>query len=313
MIVVNDVWKFFKLTSILFFMIISTMNFCQKAVKIAYFDQTPPGMKPEKFAPGIICTDGDEQNGIFSPDGKEFYFTKVTKKFEFIPFRIKITNNEYGEAEECDIYDAYQGGEIFISPNGDKLFFRGSARSSPPNADIFCQIKTKEGWGEPFNIGSPVNTEGIEGYPSVSRDGTLYFYAQREESVGNFDLYCSRYENGKYTPPINLGPGINTQYNEFNPGISPDGTYVIFNSSDRPGNMGHGHDLYISFRKENGSWSEAINMGKDINSSESDYSAVVTADGKYIFFSSRRSPDRNADIYWFNADYAEELKIKSLE
>ena len=48
-------------------------------------------------------------------------------------------------------------------------------------------------------------------------------------------------------------------------------------------------------------------MGKDINSPESDYSAVVTADGKYIFFSSRRNPDRNADIYWFDADYVKEL------
>ncbi len=288
------------------------MTFCKKGANIWYFGQTPPGLTPEKFAPGIISTDKDEQNGIFSPDGKEFYFTKVTKNFDFIPFRIKITNNEYGEAEECDIYDACQGGEIFISPNGDKLFFRATVSENPPNGDIFCQLKTKEGWGEAFNIGSPVNTEGIEGYPSVSRDETLYFYAQREDSFGNFDLYCSRFENGKYSNPINLGAGINTQYNEFNPCISPDGSYLIFNSRDRPGNLGNGHDLYISFRKEDGSWDDAVHMGKDINSPEGDYSAVVTADGKYVFFSSRRNPDRNADIYWFDAEFVNELK-KSIE
>lgn len=277
----------------------------------SYFGQTPPGLKPEKFAPGIISTDEDEQNGIFSPDGKEFYFTKVTKQFEFIPFRIKISDNEYGETEKCDIYDTYQAGEIFVSPNGDKLFFRATINQKPPNADIFCQLKTKEGWGEAFNIGSPVNSDGIEGYPSVSRDGTLYFYAQREDSAGNFDLYCSKYENDKYAEPVNLGPGINTQYNEFNPCISPDGKYLIFNSGDRPGNLGKGHDLYISFRKDDGTWGEAINMGKDINSPESDYSAIITADGKYIFFSSRRSPDRSADIYWFDAEYLKELMITS--
>ena len=295
---------------ILLFLIISTMNFCKKAGEIGYFDQPPPGLKPEKFAPGIICTDEDEQNGIFSPDGKEFYFTKVIKKFEFIPFRIKITDNAYGKAEVCDIYDAYKGGEIFISPNGDKLFFRAIISRNPPNADIFCQIKTEEGWGEAFNIGSPINTAGVEGYPSVSKDGTLYFYAKREDSVGNFDLYCSRYENGKYATPMNLGPGVNTEYNEFNPCISPDGSYIIFNSQDRLGNLGKGQDLYISFRKDDGSWGDAVHMGKDINSPESDYSAIITADGKYIFFSSRRSPDRNADIYWFDAEYVEELKIK---
>jgi len=297
-----------KLLFLLF--IFAAMNFCKKTGKIWYFDQTPPGLKPEKFAPGIISTDEDEQNGIFSPDGKEFYFTKVTKKFEFIPFRIKITNHEYGEAEECDIYDAYQGGEIFISPNGDKLFFRAVISRNPPNADIYCQAKTKEGWGEAIDIGSPINTDGVEGYPSVSRDGTLYFYAKREDSVGNFDLYCSRYENGKYTTPVNLGPEINTQHNEFNPCISPDGKYLIFNSPDRPGNLGKGQDLYISFREENGTWSEAVHMGKDINSPESDYSSIITADGKYIFFSSRRNPDRSADIFWFDADYVKELKIK---
>ena len=107
---------------------------------------------------------------------------------------------------------------------------------------------------------------------------------------------------------MNLGSGINTEHNEFNPGISPDGTYVIFNSPDRPGNLGNGHDLYISFRKQDGSWSEAEHMGEGINSPESDYSATVTADGKYIFFSSRRNPDKNADIYWFDSKYVEELK-----
>lgn len=294
-----------KLLFLLF--IFAAMNFCKNTGEIWYFDQTLPGLKPEKFAPGIISTDEDEQNGIFSPDGKEFYFTKVTKKFEFIPFRIKITNHEYGEAEECEIYDAYQGGEIFISPNGDKLFFRAVISRNPPNADIYCQAKTKEGWGEAIDIGSPVNTDGVEGYPSVSRDGTLYFYAKREDSVGNFDLYCSHYEKGTYTTPVNLGPEINTQHNEFNLCVSPDGKYLIFNSPDRPGNLGKGQDLYISFRKDNGSWSEAVHMGKDINSSDSDYSAIITADGKYIFFSSRRNPDRNADIYWFDADYVKEL------
>jgi len=65
--------------------------------------------------------------------------------------------------------------------------------------------------------------------------------------------------------------------------------------------------ILFRFGKEDGRRSEAVHMGKDINSPESDYSAVVTADGKYIFFSSRRNPDRNADIYWFDADYVKEL------
>ena len=70
--------------------------------------------------------------------------------------------------------------------------------------------------------------------------------------------------------------------------------------------MGRGHDLFISFREKDGSWSKAVNMGKDINSLQSDYSAIISADGKYIFFSSSRSG--NIDIYWVDAKIINRLK-----
>ncbi len=295
---------------ILFLLFIPIMNYCDieniKPAKIDYFGQKPPGLKPEKFAPGIISTDEHEQNGIFSPDGREFYFTKVTENWEYIPLLMKKVNDEWGKAEVPDIYKIHKGGEIFIDPSGKKLFFRALISETPLNVDIFCSKKTEVGWGEPFNVGKKINSQGVEGYPSVSRDGTLYFYSLREDTFGEADLYCSKVKNGEYTIPVNLGPEINTEYNECNPSISPDGSYLIFNSGDRPDVLGKGHDLFISFRKKDGSWSRAVNMGEEINSPQSDYSAIISADGKYIFFSSSRSG--NIDIYWVEAKIIDRLR-----
>lgn len=275
-------------------------------VTIDYFGQNPPGLRPEKFAPGIISTDEHEQNGIFTPDGSEFYFTKVTENYEYIPHQMKKLNGEWGKAEVSDFYKIHKGGEIFIDPSGKKLFFRAIISETPENVDIFCSIKTADGWGVPFNVGEIINSQGVEGYPSVSRNGTLYFYSLRDDSYGNADLYCSKVKNGEYTTPVNLGPEINTEYNEYNPSISPDGMYLIFNSGDRPDVLGKGHDLFISFRRKDGSWGKAVNMGKEIDSPQSDYSAIISADGKYIFFSSSRSG--NIDIYWVDAKIIEQLR-----
>jgi len=278
--------------------------------KIDYFGQNPPGLKPEKFASGIISKDEHEQNGIFTPDGCEFYFTKVTENHEYIPHIMKKKNDEWGKAEVSDIYKVYKGGEIFIDPSGKKLFFRALINETPEDVDIFCSKKAEDGWGVPFNVGEIINSQGVEGYPSVSMDGTLYFYSLREDTLGNTDLYCSKVKNGEYTAPVNLGPEINTEYNEYNPSISPDGSYLIFNSGDRPDILGKGHDLFISFKKKDGSWSKSVNMGKEINSPQSDYSAIISADGKYIFFSSSRSG--NIDIYWVDAKIIEQLRLEEL-
>ena len=69
-------------------------------------------------------------------------------------------------------------------------------------------------------------------------------------------------------------------------------------SSDRPDGLGSG-DLYISFREHDGSWMEPVNMGEPVNSSTLEYCPVVSPDGKYLFFTSRRRG--NDDIYWVDA------------
>ena len=86
--------------------------------------------------------------------------------------------------------------------------------------------------------------------------------------------------------PRTLATAINTQFEEFEPYISPDQKYLIF-MTQRPDGRG-GSDLYISYQRD-GAWTKAANIGDKINSSGAEYSPIVTPDGKYFFWSSTRS------------------------
>jgi len=324
--------------SIIFFFCHCTREGDFPVLKGPYLGQKPPGMTPEVFAPGIISTGFGEQNGMFSPDGSEFYFTIAAQPGRhYITFVMKRENDIWQKPEVSSFYASHEGGEAFISPDGNRLFFvarRAADGSIKNDPDIWFSPKTDADWGIPENLGAPVTSDKAEGYPSISTDGTLYFSSNRNDAVGGADIYFSRFIDGKFTEPENVSKNINTTNHEFNPCISPDGSYLIFNSPGRPEGIG-GHDLYVSFHKANGTWTEALNLGSEINSEYSDYSAIITADGRYIFFSSTRSTlnsylehsilydglveklnspqNGNPDIYWVDAKIIEELKSESLK
>ena len=117
-------------------------------------------------------------------------------------------------------------------------------------------------------------------------------------------------KNGRYDKIENLGPNVNTKYDEGDAFIAPDESYIIVCGMGRPDCIGSG-DLYISFREEDGDWIKYKNMGKKINSHFSDYCPYVSPNGKYFFFTSRRTGDD--DIYWVDAKVIEELRPAHLK
>jgi Tol biopolymer transport system component len=108
---------------------------------------------------------------------------------------------------------------------------------------------------------------------------------------------------GQYRDVENLGAPINTKYHEVDPFIAPNESYLIF-CSEKPGGFGRA-DIYVTFRSKRGEWSEPVNMGENINSSHSEYIPYVTPDGRYFFFTSNKSGDR--DIYWVDAKVVGDL------
>lgn len=172
--------------------------------------------------------------------------------------------------------------------------------------DIWYCKRTSDGWSAPQNIGKPVNSAQDETYPWITENGTMYFASSREGGMGDKDLYFSRLKKGQYSKPVHLGDAINSQFGEGDAYIAPDESYLIVCSWGRLDSHGRG-DLYISFKKRDGTWSKVANMGDTINTAATEYCPVVSPDGKYLFYTS------GGDIKWVDAKIINSHKPKSLE
>lgn len=146
--------------------------------------------------------------------------------------------------------------------------------------------RTKDGWGEPRNLGAPVNTDANEWFASATKDGTIYFSSSRAGG-GDSQLYRSRYVNGRYSTPENLTALNEGGAGETEPYVSPDESFILFSSYGRPDGYG-GWDIYISFNR-NGNWTPPKNLGPLVNTSTRDYSPRLTPEGRYLFFTSERN------------------------
>lgn len=131
-------------------------------------------------------------------------------------------------------------------------------------------------------------------FPSLGFNGNaLYFASNRPGGYGGFDIYVSYLKNGNWSAPENLGPSVNTAGNEITPSF--DGDQLYFASDYRMG-LG-GYDNFVS-NVSDGKWSEAINMGKGINSPSDDYYLVRNEnEGSFYFTSNRLGGRGKDDIY----------------
>ena len=253
-----------------------------------------PMPEPTIFGSGIISTADFDSHPAFTPDGKTLYFLRSSPTFNFWTIVVShYEKNHWSIPEVLSISGQYRDADPFITSDGKRLYFisdrpkdAASTSAESRSLDIWFMEKAGNGWGPPQNVGAPVNSPGQEWYPTIAQDGTMYFGSDREGGKGRTDIYRSRLVDGKYTEPENLGDAINTQFEEFEPYISPDQKYLIL-MTQRPDGRG-GSDLYISYQR-NGAWTKATNLGDKINSSGSEYSPLVTPDGKYFFWSSTRS------------------------
>lgn len=281
-----------------------------------YFGQKKPGMIPEVFAPGIISTVYLEHSPVsFSPDGKTAYWTSDFREFGTIEGRIFFSTQENGKWTSPQLAPFSENLNCYnpiFSNDGSTLYFfvQPIEEGKEPDPHIYRVEREKKGWSRPHVVDIP----GMKGYLmtqfSLTKKGTLYFSTDSEEGHGSFDIFRSQLINGRYTKPENLGDAINGKYWDSYPYIDPEERFLIFTSMDRPDGYG-GMDLHISFRIDDGSWTQAVNMGDRINTKGVEALASVSPDGKWLFFVSNRNG--NVDIYWVDARIIEELQPKSLK
>lgn len=266
----------------------------------AYLGFGRPGLVPQLFAPGIVATFGQSQHSspAFSPDGREIYWTRLFNGED--PFvRIYYVRFENG-AWTSPRLAPFSGGAAttnpFFSPDGQRLFFC----QEDGNGDRLMAVdRTDTGWTEPASMGEAFH--GIHYQGSITRDGTIYFAV--DVNRNRRDLFRSRLVGGRYADRESLGSAVNTAFDDGEPFIAPDESYLLF-TSNRPGGYGT-QDLYIVYRTESGGWTAPKNMGYMVNSGQFDYWPMVSPDGKYLFYNSKRDEGM---IFWMEARIIELLK-----
>lgn len=187
----------------------------------------------------------------------------------------------------------YHDATVGLSPDGQKLLmYRGDN-----GGDLFESRLKGDEYGEPVRLPKPINSKYHEPSASYSPDqNTLYFVSDRPGGYGGHDIYsCKMGKDGRWGDAENLGPVINTPYDEAGVFMHPDGKTLYF-SSEGHDNMG-GLDFFYSVL-ENGKWSEPKNLGYPLNTTDDDVFIVLSADSRHGYFASYRTDGYGEkDIY----------------
>ena len=267
-------------------------------------------LRPQLFGENVISTADDESHPAFTPDGKTIYFLKNDPSFNHWTIVVSHEQNgKWSTPEVAPFSGQFSDADPFITLDGQRLFFistRPVNGKAKEDTDIWMMSGPEAGagigaaagpeagagnkaggaWSAPQHVAA-VNSDTNEWFPTVSKNGNLYFGSERPGGKGKCDLYVSRLVDGKYQTPENLGESINTAGNEVEPFIAPDESYIIFAGTGLPESRG-AYDLYVSFRRD-GMWTKPTNLGDKINSVAWDFSPKVSPDGKWFFFTSNRS------------------------
>jgi len=226
----------------------------------------------------LIFTSRRKAKGGKMPDGQYVENIYVSKK----------ENGEWGEASSISkkINTETHEATIGLSPDGNMLFIYKNNAKNEKDGNIYVSQFDGSDWSVPQKLGENVNTKLRESHASITGDGNyLYFSSNREGGLGGMDIYVSRREGSSWGLPVNLGPAINTPYDEESPHIDAEDETLYFSSKGH-NSMG-GYDIFMTI-KNGTTWSEPSNLGYPVNTTADDLFYVPNADGKRSYYSSHK-------------------------
>jgi len=331
-----------------------------------YLGQSPPDTVPELFAPGVVGTGMFTRDIAMPPSGEEIYYCVGIGNYTYSTILFTRKEGDTWTkpavvpfATSGKVFDF----EPAFSPDGNRLYFlsarpdphagtgnfqeqsdannqgdnhekqekesreKEQAMEEPGDQDIWYVDRTETGWGEPVNPGAPLNSDGGEFFPSVTRDSFLYF-THNDKGSGLNEIFRSRIYRDSFGTPELLPAEVNCGSNRFNAFVAPDHSYAIVPAVG----MEHAYDqvdYYITYRNADDQWSRPVNLGTAVNKDNTrGWSPFVSPDGKYFFFMANWSEEvpasslsweklrelhttprnGNADIYWMKADFISNLR-----
>ncbi len=169
-------------------------------------------------------------------------------------------------------------------------------RDDKGNGDIHQSNWNGQGWDTPVPLGAHINTKHHESSAWITADRKwIYFVSDRpDEQVGGQDIYRARWDESTndWGHPENLGPDVNSMYDEDGIFVTADGNTIYFSSKGHD-SMG-GYDIFRSMLVD-GRWTKAENLGWPINSPDDDLFFVLSPDGSTGWFSSVRAGGHGED------------------
>lgn len=268
--------------------------------------KNPVRYKIDNLGP-VVNTIYQEYSPLINPDETELFFT--ARKNNTTGGKIDYRNFDYYE----DIYITNKTSSGWSTPknptkplnskrhdatvglahdNRTLLVYKGSN-----GGDIYQCDPNRDNWSKPKKLNKNINTKYHESAGSITSDGkTLYFVSNRPGGFGGRDIYTSAKEkNGNWGPAQNLGSVINTKYDEEGIFLQSDGKALYFSSKGH-NSMG-GYDIFKS-TFENSKWSEPLNIGYPINTTDDDVFFSISANGVHGYYSSEKAEGYGGqDIY----------------
>jgi len=288
---------------------------------------------PELLAPGFINTGLVTRDVAMSPDGGEVYFCQATAGYGQGAILVTRRGSDGWSDPEVVSFSGHRDWvdlEPCLSPDGRRLFFYSSrpvTAEGEAAQDIWVVDRNGDGWGEPRNLGSPVNSEAPEYFPSVTADGTLYF-CRADPATRVHTLFRARRQGDGYAEPERLPDAANAGRNRFNAWVDPDESRMIIPVAGHPDNLG-GVDYWLALRDSNDVWTGPLNLGPVVNDGAGgSWSPYVSPDRSAFFFMSsrtsgpvpvwpepwsglqgrhRRPGAGRAAIYWMDAAFLDRL------
>lgn len=235
-------------------------------------------------------------NPVISADGKSFAFMVSLKFYDAIMFS-RMLNGKWSAPVNISP-DLQTDGDVYISclsSDGKILFL---SMSDKFNSDLYYSTFDGTKWSKVIKLNKNINTKHWESHAFISDDGnSLVFASDRPGGFGGLDIYVSKKVNGDWGPAANIGPEINTPFNEDRPFLINNGKTLFFSSQDH-NNIG-GYDIFKSELQSNGIWSVPQNLGYPLNTPDDNLFFMPVGNGKSGYISLYKEGDGfgREDIY----------------
>ena len=266
----------------------------------AYLGIEKPGSTPEPFAPELF-RDIYRVHSIpaFSPDGRELYWECIFMRGNNDAPRVWFMREENGRWTPPRVapFSAYpSGGPAFFADGRTLVYHSTQPRdgSDRPANDLDLWIVEREGggWSSPRHLETPLNRDSSnEVSPYVARDGSIYL------SQGTRGFVKSALVGGKYGDVETIGDLFDTDAIDTCRAMDH---ILLFSSRGRP--EWYEYEIYISYHEQDGRWLKPVYLGDRLHPGHRATQAVVTLDGKYLFFTG------DFDFEWVDAGILEQLR-----